>query len=335
MSKQLFGTTKDGREVDIYTIENEHLIMKVITYGAILQSFIEKDTGIDISEGFEDMAGYEGQEAHIGAMIGRVANRINHACFTLNGKEYHVEDNKGDLSLHGGSIGLDKRIYKAEEKGNSVTFTDMVPDGDEGYPGNLNIKITYTLMDNGIDIMTEGTSDQDTLLGITNHSYFNLDDNDSVLEDEVKIDGDTFACSNERGLALDKIVTVKDTPFDFTSFKKIGKEIDADCEQIKLGNGYDHHFPIPGTGLREMAVCRGEKVELTTLSNLPGVHLYTSNWLNGMTGKKGRKYIKRSAVCFEPEYFPNGINYPDIEPKPILRAGETAHQEIQYLLKKI
>ncbi len=335
MTKALFGKTCNGKDVYIYTVENEHLIMKVLSYGAILQSFIQKDTGIDVSEGFEDMAGYEAQPAHIGAMIGRCANRIEHACFKLNGTEYHVEDNKGDLSLHGGNIGLDKRVYAAEEKGNQVIFTDVVPDGDEGYPGNLSIKITYTLMEDGIDILTEGTTDKDTLLGITNHSYFNLDDNDSVLEDELKINAETYAHTNDRGTAQPNPVPVAGTPFDFTSFKKIGKDINADDEQIKLGNGYDHHYPIAGCGLREMCVCRGKKVELITKSDLPGVHLYTSNYLSGFIGKKGRSYIARSAVCFEPEFFPNGINYDGVEPKPILKVGETAHQEIQYILKKI
>ncbi|NCB32619.1 MAG: galactose mutarotase [Erysipelotrichia bacterium] len=335
MTKALFGRTSDGRSVDIYTIENEHLIMKVISYGAVLQSFIQKDTGIDVSEGFDSVAGYEEHDAHIGAMIGRCANRIEHACFQLNGIEYHVDDNKGDLSLHGGSVGLDRRVFSAEEKGNQVIFTDLIPDGDEGYPGNLSIKITYTLMEDRIDILTEATTDKDTLLGITNHSYFNLDDNDSVLEDDLIIYADTYAHANERGTSLPHPVTVKGTPFDFTTFKKIGRDIEADDEQLIMARGYDHHFPIPGTGLRDFCECRGQNVKLITRSDLPGMHLYTSNYLDGLIGKNGRSYPARSAVCFEPEFFPNGINYESVEPKPILRVNETAHQEIQYILQKI
>lgn len=332
MSISFFGKTGNGEDTFLYEIENEHFILKVTDYGAILQSLIDRRTGIDIVEGFDDVSSYEHHSAHFGAVIGRVANRIEGPQFTLNGTTYHLVDNEHGISLHGGNIGLDRRVYHGEIEENRIVLTGLVPDGEEGYPGNLSLKITYELMENGVDLKVEGTSDKDTLLGITNHSYYNLDGSESAMDEEVRLDADTYAEIDSRGLTLPVIKPVHGTPFDFTSFKELGTDIHADNEQLRLGNGYDHHFPVAGTGLREMAVCRGRQLQLTVLSNLPGFHMYTSNYLDGVTGKYGHHYPARSAVCFEPEYFPNGINYDGIEPKPILKAHETSVQEIRLVV---
>lgn len=331
--KSTFGKLKDGREVTLYTIENDHIIMKVMNYGATLVSFIQKDTGVDIVEGFDDIEGYLDQTTYIGASIGRTANRIEKGKFTLNGKEYTVPINNGGNCNHGGIEGFDKKIWSAVEEGDKVTFRYTSIDGEEGYPGNLFVKVVYRLLDDGISISTEARSDQDTLFAYTNHSYFNLEESEDAMNHEVMVHSNTYGLSDENGLTLNELVSVEGTPFDFQTFKQIGKDINVENEQLKYGNGYDHHYVIDGEGLREMAVVRNDKLELHAYSDYPGMHLYSANWLENKTGKKGHKYPPRSAICLEAEYMPNAINYPNIEPKPIVHVEDTQKHEIQFRLK--
>jgi aldose 1-epimerase len=331
--KSTFGKLKDGREVTLYTIENDHIIMKVMNYGATLVSFIQKDTGVDIVEGFDDIGGYLDQTTYIGASIGRTANRIEKGKFTLNGKEYTVPINNGGNCNHGGIEGFDKKIWSAVEEGDKVTFRYTSIDGEEGYPGNLFVKVVYRLLDDGISISTEARSDQDTLFAYTNHSYFNLEESEDAMNHEVMVHSNTYGLSDENGLTLNELVSVEGTPFDFQTFKQIGKDINVENEQLKYGSGYDHHYVIDGEGLREMAVVRNDKLELHAYSDYPGMHLYSANWLENKTGKKGHKYPPRSAICLEAEYMPNAINYPNIEPKPIVHVEDTQKHEIQFRLK--
>ena len=330
--KEFFGKDRKGNDVTLYTVENDHLIMKVMDYGATLVSFISKDTGIDVVEGFDNMEGYLGQTTYMGASIGRTANRIEKGIFTLDGREYHIPVNNNGNANHGGLEGFDKKMYETEEKAHSIIFRRVSPDGEEGYPGNLDVTITYTLLEDGISIVSEGKSDADTLFAYTNHSYFNLDGSEDAMHHEVRIPADTYGLSDENGLTLDQFVPVENTPFDFREFKEPEQDIHEENEQLKFGNGYDHHYPISGTGLRTMAECRGKKLELTMRSDFPGFHFYTANWLEGKTGKYGHVYSPRSAVCFEAEYCPNAINYPDRE-QPVVHAGKILRHEIRYLLK--
>ncbi len=331
--KSTFGKLKDGREVTLYTIENDHIVMKVMDYGATLVSFIQKDTGIDVVEGFEDIEGYLNQTSYIGASVGRTANRIEKGKFKLNGKEYTVPINNNGNCNHGGIEGFDKKIWSGVEEEDKVTFRYTSVDGEEGYPGNLFVKVVYSLLEDGISISTEARSDQDTLFAYTNHSYFNLEESDDVLNHEVMVHSDQYGLSDENGLTLNELVPVENTPFDFRTFKQLGKDINEENIQLKYGKGYDHHYPIEGTGLREMAVVRNDKLELHAYSDYPGMHLYSGNWLENKVGKKGHRYPERSAVCLEAEYMPNAINYPNVEPKPIVHVEESQKHEIQYRLK--
>lgn len=333
MMKEFFGKDAKGNDVTLYTAENDHLIMKVMDYGATLVSFIDKETGIDVVEGFENMDGYLDQTTYIGASIGRTANRIEKGIFHLNGKEYHVPVNNNGNANHGGLEGFDKKMYETTVKGQSVVFHRVSPDGEEGYPGNLDVKITYTLLDDGISIVSEGNSDQDTLFAYTNHSYFNLDGSEDAMHHEVRIHADRYGLSDANGMTRDRFVSVENTPFDFRHFKQPEQDIHANDEQLKFGNGYDHFYPVEGSGMRVMAECRGNKLSLTMMSDFPGFHFYTSNWLEGKTGKYGHVYPPRSAVCFEAEYCPNAINYPDVKEKPVAHAGKPLKHEIRYLLK--
>ena len=331
--KTNFGQLKDGRNVYVYTLENENMILKVMDYGATLVSLINKETGIDVVEGFDSVEGYLDQTSYIGASIGRTANRIAEGKFTLNGKTYTLPINNNGNCNHGGIEGFEKKVWAAIEEEDRIIFRYTSRDGEECYPGNLYVKVTYVLLEDGVSIQTEARSDADTLFAYTNHSYFNLEESEDAMNHEVLIHADQYGLSDANGLTLNVLENVEGTPFDFRTFKKLCKDIDADNEQLRYGKGYDHHYAILGEGMREMAVCRSGKLELHVCSDYPGMHLYSANWLENKTGKKGHKYPERSAVCFEAEYMPNAINYENVEPKPILRACEIQKHEIQYRLK--
>jgi aldose 1-epimerase len=329
-----FGLDLSGRQIHKWTLENEHFSVSVTDYGAALVSYIDKKKNTDIVAGFDSAEEYTHQTAHFGAMIGRVANRIKDARFTLNGKTYELEANSGKNSLHGGFRGFDKTLFHGEESENKVIFTAESTDGDEGYPGNLKIRITYTLLENGVRIDCEGLSDADTLLGITNHSYFNLNGDGPIDHHLVTIHASNYAPNDETGVSEAETKPCEGSPFDFRTEKEIGADFNSDDEQIRTTGGYDHHYAVDGSGLREMAVCRANGLKLITRSNLPGVHFYTGNFLKGnYTGKYGVTYKRHERVCFEPEYYPNAINYEGHE-KPVLKAGTKAVQTIEYLLEE-
>jgi aldose 1-epimerase len=333
--KSAFGKNKDGHQVSLYTVENDSLIMKVMDYGATLVSLIDKKTGIDVTAGFDCAEDYMKQSSYIGASIGRTANRIARGIFQLDGKEYHLFVNNSSNCNHGGRDGFDKKMYEAAEEGNSVVFHRVSPDMEEGYPGNLDLTITYTLLENGVSLKTSADSDKDTLFAYTNHSYFNLDGSDDSMGHQVKINANQYRLSDANGLTLDEARDVTDTPFDFTDFKTLGRDIDTDNQQLKFANGYDHNFIIKGTGMRKMAVCRGKKLELTVMSDYPCMHLYTGNWLDDIRGKNGMYIHPRSHTAFEAEYCPNAVNYSDIKDQPIVHKGEIQDHEIRYLLKNL
>lgn len=332
--KKDFGKNHLGEPSSLFCLENERFRIAVTDYGAALVSFVDKKSGHDIVAGFESADEYANHTAHFGAMIGRCANRIRNAQFTLDDRTFHVTPNKGVNSLHGGEYGFDRKQFSGREEGNRIILTAMSPDGEEGYPGNLQIRIVYELLPDGIRITSEGTSDQKTLFGITNHSYFNLGGTGDIGKYQLVLNGDAYAPNDDSGTAEGVLISVDGTPFDFRNEKAIGEDFDCDDEQIRKTGGYDHHYRIPGNGMRNMAVCRGEGLKLTVNSDLPGVHFYTGNFLDGKYLSHGTVPCrKHERVCFEPEYYPNAINYEDFE-KPVLQPGVTAVQTIEYLLSE-
>ena len=332
--KEKFGTYKDGTELSLYTLENENIRMAVTDYGASLVRFVEKSTGRDIVLGFDDGEGYMSQiDTCIGASIGRTANRTAKGRFTLNGIEYRLPINNNGNSHHGGLEGFDRKKFEAQEYADRVVFHRISPDGEEGYPGDLDVTVTYQLLDDGVAIITEGKAlNRDTLFAYTNHSYFNLDEEGSVLDHSVQMNSEYYAHSDKDGLMTGTLEPVKDTPFDFRTFTKLGEHINDDDEQLRLGNGYDHFYKVDGEGLRDMLRCRGRDLELVLRSDYPGFHVYTSNYMEGIHGKKGRIYGRRDSVAFEAEYYPNAINYPAME-QPVVRCGETQTHRIEYRIR--
>ena len=331
--KKIFGKCRD-KEVFLYTLENQNIRFSVTDYGATLVSLVYKPLNRDVVEGYDDVNGYMSHDTYIGASIGRTANRIEKGIFTLNGKTYHVPVNNNGNCNHGGIEGFDKKVFETEEKEDAIIFHYTSLDGEEGYPGTLHVTIEYRLIDNGISIISKGAAEDDTLFAYTNHSYFNLDESENAMNHILMIPSDYYRPVDETSLTLNKLVPVENTPFDFRKAHAISERIEEDDIQLRYGAGYDHHYPITGAGLRKMAVLHGKGIEMTMLSDFPGFHLYTANWLNGAKGKKGHVYPRRSAVCLEAEYCPNAVNYKGMKDKPVVRAGDTLVHEIQYLFKE-
>ena len=330
--RRSFGKCED-RDVFLYTLENGNIRFSVCDYGATLVSLEVLPLKRDVVEGYTCVEDYMRHDTYLGASIGRTANRIEKGTFTLNGKEYHIPINNNGNANHGGIHGFDKKIFDTQVLDDEIVFTYVSEDGEEGYPGTLHVSITYRLEENGISIISSGKAEADTLFAYTNHSYFNLDESEDAMEHELMICADRYALLDETCLTLNQLVPVAGTPFDFTTFKPIGRDIGEDNQQLQFGAGYDHHYPIDGCGMHKMAVVKGKDIEMTFSSDFPGFHLYTANWLNGAKGKKGHVYPARSAVCLEAEYMPNAINYPDVSEKPVVKAGKTLTHEIRYEFK--
>lgn len=335
--KTSFGKTSTGEEIFQYTVENENgLKACFINYGAIMTKlFVPDKEGelADVVHGYDTLEGYLNNPGFFGATIGRNGNRIANAQFQINGITYQLDQNEGKNNLHGGFDGYNKRVWEAQEnqQENEVVFTLNSSDGDQGFPGNFKVSVTYKVTsDNGVHITYKGVSDKDTVANMTNHSYFNLagHTNDSILDHVLWIKGSKFVpVVDSTAIPTGEVVSVKDTPMDFTEPKAIGIEIESDFEQLRFTGGYDHNYAIDkeSEGLEKIAEVKDPKSGRTmeVYTDLPGVQLYVGNFINGDgdTCKDGVVYKKRSGLCLETQYFPDSINQENFE-SPILKAGE-------------
>ena len=331
-----FGNLKDGRKCYLYELENDKFILKVTNYGATLVSFIVKENNVDVVQGFDDVRGYVEDVPYMGGSIGRVCNRTGNGKCSLNNIDYNVTVNNGPNSLHGGEFGFDKQIWNIKKEDNKLICTYFSKDNEEGYPGNLKVKVTYTLLDDGFGYEYEGISDKDTIFSMTNHAFFNFNGpgSISVLDHEVMCDVDKVAKVDKDGLTLNETFDVTNTPFDFRSFKSLGKNIEDNNEQIINGNGYDHHFIVKGDSFRKMVTCKANDITMSVYSDLPGFHMYSGNFLDGNArGKDNGTFPRRSAVCFETQFYPNAINYSS-EVKPILKANEIMKHRTEFIFNR-
>ena len=334
-----FGT-RDGRPVNLYTLTNSHGVeVHAMNYGGIILSIRVPDRKgqmADVVLGHETMEGYIPNPPYFGAIVGRYANRIANGEFTLDGKTYHLPKNDGPNTLHGGMTRtFDKVVWDAEPlKGKTgVAFSYLSKDGEEGFPGNLKVKVTYTLTDaNELILDYEATTDKATPINVSQHSYFNLkgEGNGDILDHEIMLNADKFTPVDKNLIPTGELRPVKGTPFDFTTATKIGSRIDDSYEQLQLGHGYDHNFVInrKGSGLelaaRVYEPTTGRVLEVSTTQ--PGVQFYTGNFLDGtITGKEGHVYKRRFGFCLETQHFPDSPNHPDF-PNTILKPGEKFHQ---------
>lgn len=327
-------------ETGQYVLKNKNgMEVALASYGARIMGITVPDRDgnlADVVLGYDTGRAYKTAEdkPYLGATIGRYANRISEGTFSLDGEKYKLTCNNGLNHLHGGSVGFDKVNWKADKFKNGVQFSYVSKDGEEGYPGNLTITVTYTLtVDNALEIDYQATTDKATVVNLTNHSYFNLSGEGSptVLNHELMIDADVFTPVNNTATPLKKSQRVAGTPFDFRKAKPVGRDIEQHHEQLVLGKGYDHNFILNKN--QKVAAelydpASGRLMEV--LTDEPGVQLYTANFLNNsLIGKSGRSYQKRSALCLETQHFPNSPNRPDF-PSTILRPGEVYKSQTRY-----
>jgi len=334
-----FGKTNDDEYIYLYTIKNNNGMSATLTnYGAILVSLfvLDKDNNeIDVVLGYDKLEDYFINEPHFGATIGRNANRIKDGRFILNNVEYKLEQNENNNNLHSGTNGYDKRVWKAFPKDNSIEFTYHSPDMDQGFPGNLDISVTYTLTEqNELVIDYKGISDRDTVINLTNHSYFNLSGENSILDHHVYINSNSFTCIDKELIPTGEIKTLENTPMDFTIQKTIGRDIEEDYDQLVIAGGYDHNW-ILNKKENDFSIAaklynKNNGIMMEVFTDLPGIQMYTGNFINESNiGKNNIKYKKRSGVCFETQYFPNSINIENFK-SPITKAGEIYKTRTSY-----
>ena len=327
-----FGITAKGEEVSQITLNNGCLSCQVLTYGAILRTlFVPNREGrpVDVVLGYDTLKEYEQDTTYLGATVGRSANRIAKGKFTLNGKDYVLACNNGNNHLHGGETGFTHRVWSISRfEGNRVELTLFSPDGEDGYPGNLTVKVTYELADAALNIRYWAQSDEDTLCNLTNHSYFNLSGHNSghVLDQMLCICADQYTPSNKESIPLGTFELVAGTPMDFAASHPIGAYINEPFDQLILAKGYDHNYAVNGTPgtLRQAAQAFSSEsgISMTARTTTPGMHFYTANYIEqGCPGKRGSFYGPRHGFCLEMQYFPDAVNQPDFI-SSVLKAGE-------------
>ena len=326
VSKQPFGKMPDGTAVDVYRLSEGPVEARIITYGGIVVSLKVPDKAgksDDIVLGFDSLDDYvkisnapEGNP-FFGAIIGRYANRIAKGKFTLDGKEYSLPINNPPNSLHGGPHGFNNVLWKGKQIPNGVELTYLSKDGEAGYPGNLTATVRYTLANSALRIEYSATTDKDTVVNLTNHSYFNLagQGHGDILNHMLTLHASRFTPVDSTLIPTGELRAVANTPFDFTKSMRVGDRIDADNEQIRFGKGYDHNWVLDSSSGKLFEA--GEVYEPTTGRVLrvsttePGTQVYTGNFLDGtLKGKGGATYIRRGAICLETQHFPDSPNHP-------------------------
>lgn len=327
-----FGKLSDGTSVTAARVESASgASVTLLDYGATIQSLCLPGRGgkpVDVVLGFDTAADYETGRGHLGGTIGRVGNRIGAAAFSLNGKTYALAKNDGENHLHGGEHGFDRRMWSMSALSDGVVFERLSPDGEEGYPGDLKVCVSFTLTaDNALRIVYDAETDRDTLVNLTNHAYFNLNGGGSAAEHWLQVFADRFCENDAHCLPTGRLLDVAGTPFDFRAGKTVGADIGAAHEQLRFFGGYDHNFCLGG---KRAAILRSEQtgIEMTVETDMPGMQLYTANSLSGV-GKSGAAFEAHGAVCLETQLWPNAMNCWGF-PSPVLRAGQRLHSETTY-----
>ncbi len=337
IEKKLFGVS-GGKDVYEYTLSRGNLSVKILNYGGIIRCFrVKTENGdVDIVLGYDTVKGYENDGNYMGSIVGRVANRISDAEFTLNGKKYSLYKNDNKNCLHGGKEGFNRKIWTASEKDEySLQLDYLSVDGEENFPGNLQVTVVYSLTErNGLKIEYFAKADADTPVGLTNHTYFNLngEGNGDVLGHVVKLYADGITPLNLELTTTGEIKRAAGTVFDFSSPKTIGKDINADDEQLKICGGYDMNFVKTDKGYGIIAEAMGDKsgIKMSVYTSEYGVQFYTGNFLSGEKGKTGI-YAKRGGFCLETQAFPNAVNRKEF-PSIILKAGDAYKSTTEYVI---
>ncbi len=341
MQTRSFGVNHSGDAATLFTFKNKNgMVMEVSDFGALLYSLQVPDGKgnlLDVVLGYDDPAGYEGPSGtFFGVTVGRNANRIGKAAFCLNGKEYVVDKNDGRNNLHSGLDFYSFRVWNVKSHSeNSITFSLHSPDGDQGYPGALDIDVTYTLTDeNSVRIDYYGIPQADTFVNLTNHSYFNLNGHASgpITKHTVWVDADAYTRADAESIPTGEITPVEGTPMDFRTKKEVGRDIDEPYEAVIFGKGYDHNWCLNNGGkFAKVAEITGDisGISMDVYTDLPGVQFYSGNFLVAEPGKQGVVYKYRQGMCFETQYYPDTMNHENF-PSCLCKAGEVYQTTTEY-----
>lgn len=336
-----FGSLSDGRKARLFILKNDAMELAVTDYGGTLVRLIVPDkcgTPTDVVLGYDHVDGYETDDTCFGNNVGRSANRIGGASFTLNGTEYKLAANDGANNLHSGPDAYSKRFWTVENTTDtSITFSLESPHMDQGFPGALTMYVTYALSDDKdgtqFSITYEATPDQDTIISMTHHSYFNLNGEGAgdILNHKITLAADYYTPTDATSVPTGEIVSVTGTAMDFRDGRYLGTDIEDSI--LQTARGYDHNWVI-GTGYgapHKVLTATGDQsgISMDLSTDYPGIQLYTANYLDHVAGKHGHIYETRDAVCFEPQYFPDAIHHPNF-PSSVVKAGETYNKQIIY-----
>lgn len=334
--KKLCGVA-DGKDVYAIKLDNKKgLKAEILTYGGIIKNLWYKDT--DVLLGRDSLEGYFEDTGYMGALIGRNSNRIYNAEFMLNDQKYTLYKNDGEHNLHGGKNGFDRKVWDfklIDKEEPSLVLSLTSKDMEEGYPGKVKVKVTYTLTkENSIKIHYEGTTNKDTILSMTNHAYFNLNGHDNGLIDDhiLNLQSSFYTPNTPDCMPYGEVLKVDGTPFDFRCGKTFKEGFESDCEQIKLFGGYDHNLVLDGFGFRKVGTLTGDKtnIQMEIYTDLPGIQIYSGNVINEkLIAKDGKPNKIHQSVCLETQVFPNGINYSHF-PSPVLKKGEKYDTTTEY-----
>ena len=329
MIKKEFFDNFNDKPIYKYVLQNGKMSVSVLTYGGIVQSILlQKDTPLDVVLGCNTISQYLTAGAYLGAIVGRCANRIENGKFSLNGKNFQLDTNSATNHSHGGFLGFSKRVFDSKVENDTLKLFLKSHDGDQGYPGELNFELHYSLVDTALVIDYFATCSQDTIFAPTSHIYFNLNGENSqttILNHELQIFADCYTPVKNNLIPTGDVVPVFASPFDFTLPKKIGKDIFKSDEQLIIGQGYDHNFCVE-PGLQCVAV--GENgVKMNTYSTFCGVQFYAGSKLKDKQGKS--VYGTHSGFCLETQFYPNAINTPNFK-QPILKKDEKFHAQTKY-----
>lgn len=329
INKSIFDNY-NGQEIYKYTLSDDKLQADVITFGATVTA-LRVNTGdkwVDVALGFKSVTDQITKGDYMGAVAGRCANRIEDGKFTLNGVQYQLATNNGTNHLHGGMEGFDKKIYSDSTEEGKLLLRYYSKDGDQGYCGNVDFTVIYSVEDGALNIEYRAVSDKDTLFNVTNHLYFNLngESDGSILDNMLLINADSYTPDKPNLIPTGELASVTGTPFDFTVFKAIGQDINADDEQLKIAGGFDHNFCL-NSNHAATAYSVKTGIVMDVYTDLPGVQFYSGNFLSGNVGKSC--YKRNSGFCLETQKYPNAINQPNF-PSVVLKAGEKFVSKTSY-----
>ncbi len=340
ITKQFLGKTKDGSDVFNYTITSEAGSLTVSNLGASIQSIIVQDRDgnpFDVALGFDSVEAMEEQKMYSGATIGRCGNRLEKGILKIGENTYQLATNNGNNHLHGGPGGFHSRIWDCREDEGKLVFSRTSPDGEENYPGTMEVTVTFSFDDDGVlDIDYEASSDKDTFCNLTNHVYLNLSGHDSgsVADHFVLIDSEATTKINEECIPTGELFPVKGTALDFNQFREIGESIDSDEEQMRFGGGYDHNYTLPESNDGTVPIAEVYSpvtgIAMQVYTDLPGIQFYSGNHMQDVpVGKNGAHYGYRGGFCMETQYWPNASMHKNF-PSPLLKAGETFKSTTTY-----